>query len=214
MRSALLLAGIAAAAFAVRGFVAVPRAVPSASMRPALEPGDYVLVTRWDYRRRLPARGDVVVFRAPDGGDYVKRVIGLPGDRVASTGGALSIAGRPLPRFRIADYIAPGGIAHVPRYRELAGDRRWSVLDGGRTARDDFQAVTVPSGHLFLLGDNRDDSLDSRFAATEGGIGMVPAAALVGRVRRVVFATDGRATLWNPLSWTRAARPERIGAAP
>jgi signal peptidase I len=184
----------------------------------------------------LPNRGDVVVFRHPrDDTDLIKRVIALPGDRVEVRNGALILNGKAVTRDRPRRYAlpmsantpcktappAPPQVAAVAdrsycmlmSYREtLPGGPSYSVLDqvdGG--IADDFSPETVPAGHVFLMGDNRDDSLDSRFPVSAGGIGMVPVENLIGRAMRTFWSTDGSASYINPLSWFSALRPERIG---
>jgi signal peptidase I len=184
----------------------------------------------------LPKRGDVVVFRHPtEESDLIKRVIGLPGDTVQVHGGEVILNGHPLPRRKLAPYAMPisanspcktvppatpsvvviGNRPYCayPAYREtLPGGPSYTVLDqveGG--AADDFGPVEVPPGHLFLMGDNRDDSLDSRFGSAEGGIGMVPIEDLIGRALVTFWSTDGSASYWKPWTWFTALRPSRIG---
>jgi signal peptidase I len=185
---------------------------------------------------KLPSRGDVVVFRHPrDDTDLIKRVIALPGDTVEVRGGALILNGKLVKRDRPRRYslpISPNSRCKVPRpavpqvvaledhhycvypsYREtLPGGPSYSVLDqvdGG--IADDFGAQKVPEGHVFLMGDNRDDSFDSRFPVAAGGIGMVPVENLIGRGLVTFWSTDGSASYVNPISWFTALRFERIG---
>ena len=185
---------------------------------------------------RLPHRGDVVVFRHPDeNADLIKRVIGIPGDMVAVHGGKLILNGRPVPRqplpaakvavsanspCRTVPPAAPtvamaSGHAYClyNAYREmLPGGPSYTVLDQLEAGpADEFPAIQVPAGHVFLMGDNRDDSLDSRFGAYEGGIGMVPNEQLIGRAMVTFWSTDGTASWFKPWSWFGAARPNRIG---
>ena len=238
----LFLLGAPAAALALRTFAFSVYAIPSESMLPALMAGDYLLVWKWPFSRGapvLPRRGDIVVFHAPPAGIvYVKRVIGLPGDRVALRAGALVIDGRPAPRWRVADFVvpvapnspcrpapsaavrmerAPDGESRCrsPRFREALPDGRLvDALDLGPSAGDAFGPVTVPAGRLFLLGDDRDRSADSRWPAGEdGGIGMVPASAVIGRAVRVLVSVDGRARLTDPATWAGSLRWSRIGLA-
>jgi signal peptidase I len=184
----------------------------------------------------LPRRGDVVVFRHPaEDSDLIKRVIGLPGDTVELRGGDLILNGQPvkretLPPFRapISDNspckVAPGAVPTIASangnrlciysaFREtLPGGPGYIILDqvdGGPA--DDFPAVKVPPGHVFLMGDNRDDSLDSRFPSAEGGIGMVPVENLIGRAMVTFWSTDGSASYWKPWTWFTALRASRIG---
>ena len=249
---------VALLALGLRSFVVMPRSIPSESMMPRLLVGDYLLVAKWPYGwsrfsfpwappgphgrlfGKAPTRGDVVVFRAPpnDSEDYIKRLIGLPGDRVQMRHGVLWLNGKAVPKRRIADFSVPiaantecSVIANVqvpygadadaegrptcrfPRYREtLPNGVSYDVLDQGETPQDDTPVITVPAGHYFLMGDNRDMSADSRFAAVAGGgIGMVPAENLEGRAILTIFSVDGSARLLDPTTWLSAIRPSRIG---
>jgi signal peptidase I len=180
----------------------------------------------------LPERGDVVVFRHPStSDDLIKRVIGLPGDTVEVRNGAVILNGVPLKRDTPHVYrlkisantpckMVPPALPNVDdgyclfnSYREtLPNGVVHTVLDqvdGG--IADNFGPETVPAGHVFLMGDNRDDSLDSRFGAAEGGIGMVPVENLIGRALVTFWSTDGDASTVNPLSWLSALRAGRIG---
>ena len=241
-------------AWAVRSFVFAPFSIPSSSMLPTLYIGDYLMVAKWPYGFSrysfpygfpsfdgrllggLPKRGDVVVFRHPyEDADLIKRVIGLPGDRIQVAGGKLilngkAVAHQPLPPVRVPVsnnspckvaagappvMVATGnGRFCVYRgYREsLPGGPSYTVLDqveGGPA--DDFAAVTVPAGHVFLMGDNRDDSADSRFSGAEGGVGMVPTENLIGRATVTFWSTDGGASYLKPWTWFTALRGHRIG---
>ena len=249
---------VALMALGLRSFVVMPRSIPSESMMPRLLVGDYVLVAKWPYGwsrfslpwappsphgrlfGRAPARGDVVVFRAPplDREDYIKRLIGLPGDRIQMRHGVLWLNGVAVPKRRITDFSVPiaantecSSIPDVqvpygvgadaeghpacrfPLYREtLPGGVSYDVIDQGETPQDDTPVLTVPAGHYFLMGDNRDMSADSRFAAMAGaGIGMVPAENLEGRAIVTVFSVDGSAHRSDPSSWWPAIRFDRIG---
>ncbi len=183
-----------------------------------------------------PSRGDVVVFRHPsEPTDLIKRVIGVPGDTVEVRGGALILNGRAVPRMALGQYPLPVS-ANTPckavppatpalgtrlgqpycmlgAYREsLPQGPSFTVLDqveGG--AADDFASVRVPAGQLFLMGDNRDDSADSRFGPAEGGIGMVPLENVIGRALVTFWSTDGSASYFKPWTWFTALRGDRIG---
>jgi len=235
-----------------RSFFFSPFNIPSESMLPRLENGDYLLAAKWPYgfskyslpfslpliSGRImpgqPERGDVVIFKAPplNEQDYIKRVIGLPGDTVQMINGDLHLNGVPVVKERIADFeiaVSPNtrcrmpqfeaqradGIAvcRYPQYREtLPGGRSYNVLDLGITPQDDTPPIVVPADSLFLMGDNRDNSMDSRFAAVPGeGIGIVPQKNLVGRATIMMFSTDGSASWVKPWTWFTAARWNRIG---
>jgi signal peptidase I len=186
----------------------------------------------------LPERGDVVVFRYPGNRneDLVKRVIGLPGDTVEVRGGTVILNGRPLPRQRIADFAfpvspnspcrGPGGapghsiagdngetLCVMPRFTETLPDgHSYEVLDQIPNAEaDNFGPVTVPADHVFVMGDNRDDSSDSRFPISRDGVGMLPVDHLLGRVLITFWSTDGSAEWLKPWTWFSAARWGRIG---
>ena len=235
-----------------RSFIFSPFNIPSESMLPRLQNGDYLLAAKWPYgysRHSLPfslplipgrifasepERGDVVIFKAPPNNDtdYITRVIGLPGDQVQMSDGQIILNGKPIPKQRIDDLVLPVSrntrclapqfavqaedgtpVCRYPRYREtLPGGRSYEVLDLGMTPQDNTPPVVVPEGHVFLMGDNRDNSLDSRFPAVEGGgIGMVPQANLVGRASLMMWSTDGGAAWLLPWTWFTAARWERLG---
>lgn len=182
-----------------------------------------------------PERGDVVIFKHPvDGRDYIKRAIGLPGDNIGLLGGQLILNGKLVQRERIADFLVPlspntgcawGGettrladgreACRYLRFREtLPGGKSYEVLDFGITNGDTFSPVTVPAGMMFVMGDNRDNSRDSRWKAAAGdAVGLVPMDRQVGRAGIVVWSTDGSADWVKPWTWFSAARWARIGGA-
>jgi signal peptidase I len=235
-----------------RSFIFSPFNIPSESMLPRLQNGDYLLAAKWPYGfskysmpfslplipgrilANQPERGDIAIFKAPpvNDTDYIKRVIGLPGDQIQMIGGQLHINGKAVPKVRVADFeiaVSPNthcylpqfeaktsdgrDVCHYPRYREtLPGGKSYEVLDFGQTPQDDTPAVVVPEGHLFMMGDDRDNSMDSRFPAIPGqGIGIVPQDNLVGRATIMMFSTDGGAEWLKPWTWFTAARWDRIG---
>ncbi|UAJ09225.1 signal peptidase I [Glacieibacterium megasporae] len=244
--------GIAiAVALGLRTFVVEPFNIPSESMLPTLLGGDYLFVAKWPYgysRYSLPLapplfggriagaaprRGDVVVFKTPRDNrtDFIKRVIGLPGDRVRMIGGSIELNGTIVPRVRTTDFVLPmipGGSCHgpspampgagggmlcrYPRYLETLGGRTYAVLDEyAGDPPDDTALVTVPTGHYFVEGDNRDDSADSRMSLADGGVGMVPAQNLVGRAEVIFFSTSGTAVGNRPSTWLDTLRLSRVG---
>jgi signal peptidase I len=234
-----------------RSFFFSPFNIPSESMLPRLENGDYLLAAKWPYGfskyslpfslplipgrifPHAPERGDVVILKHPvDKVDYIKRVIGLPGDTVQMVGGVLVLNGIPVPKVRVADFEIPvspnthcrfmqyqatradgTAVCRYPQFREtLPGGRSYNVLDLGMYPQDDTPPVVVPADSIFLMGDNRDNSMDSRFPAVAGeGIGIVPQKNLVGRATIMMFSTDGSASWLKPWTWFTAARWHRIG---
>ncbi len=244
------------AAWLIRSLLFAPFSIPSGSMLPTMAIGDHLFVHKWPYgiskfsfpfqfpsfEGRLfatyPKRGDIVVFRPPgqENVDFIKRVIGLPGDTIAVSGGRLSLNGAPV-AHQSAGMIAiavtanspcrvvPGATAMIrpgpdgeqsclyPAVREtLPGGPSYLTIDQVDTAPgDEFALITVPAGHVFMMGDNRDDSLDSRFSPYIGGVGLVPIENLVGRASRRYWSTDGSAELIKPWTWFTALRGDRIG---
>ncbi len=237
----------------LRTLVISPFNIPSRSMTPTMLVGDYLFAAKWPYgysRYSLPfapnlfegrigggrpERGDIIVFRSPadTDSDYVKRVIGLPGDRIQMIDGVPQLNGTPIARERIEDFREPvtnrrdcpnsgdmllertanGMFCRTPRYREtLPNGRSYQVLDVGETTADSTPEYVVPEGHYFLMGDDRDRSADSRFEPEPGGgIGFVPEENIVGRAFVIFWSTDGSASWINPISWFSAARWDRIG---
>jgi len=220
----LILAAVLA--LGMRTLVFQPFTIPSDSMRPALEPGDYIAVSKWPYGwsraslplsppvgsgrlfGRTPSRGDIVVFapaHAPRSA-YIKRVIGLPGDMITLTGGVVFINGEPAPRGLIDEEtrIGPdGGLTRYARWQEILGDgRAWDVLQGDPAATDDYGPVLVPEDHIFVLGDNRSESRDSR-AGPPQGPGMVSIDSVIGRADRVLLSVRPDFSLWRPWTWAR-----------
>lgn len=234
-----------------RSFIFSPFSIPSESMLPRLWNGDYLLAAKWPYgfsRYSLPfnlplipervmagqpERGDIVIFKHPvDGTDYIKRVIGLPGDTIEMRDGQVILNSTPIPKQRIADFVIPvspntdcawaavredddngGSQCRYARFREtLPSGKTYDVLDFGSTSADNYGPIIVPEGRMFVMGDNRDNSQDSRFpAAPAGGVGLVPQDNLVGRATVMMFSTDGSAEWVLPWTWFSAARWGRIG---
>ena len=185
----------------------------------------------------LPERGDIVIVTPPgQNEDYIKRVIGLPGDTVEVRGGRLILNGRPVrsevrpPAIIPVDANAPcdpfqfpgalvrserGDTCRLPLVREtLPTGVTYDTIDLGRSPGDDFPAVRVPADHLFLMGDNRDRSADSRFAlgAPDNGLGgPVPWENIGGRAEFITFSLDGTTQMLSPATWVDAFRPGRAG---
>ena len=188
---------------------------------------------------KMPERGDIVILTPPgENSDYIKRVIGLPGDTLRMDNGQLYINGQPVKRVQRAPEMIPIDInspcgsekdpallgfgvqgrdgkayCRVPVYQEtLPNGRSYETTALGRHNEDSFDPVTVPAGHLWLMGDNRDDSADSRVPEGVGGLGgPVPWENLGGRAEFITFSLDGSTQWWNPISWVRALRPGRAG---
>ena len=181
---------------------------------------------------RLPERGDIAVIKSPQNHeDYIKRVIALPGDTVQMKDGALWLNGEPVERVAMppADIPVSGNtdclgalemfrvtqpdgtaVCRYPRFREtLPGGATYETLDLGAMPQDNTEPMLVPEGHIFLMGDNRDNSEDSRFAPVVGGLGMLPVENLVGRAEFTTFSLDGSGDWWNPLSWIGSLRGDR-----
>ncbi|MFN3228879.1 MAG: signal peptidase I [Asticcacaulis sp.] len=221
-------------ALVLRTILFQPFTIPSASMEPNLYEGDFLIVTKWDYGyskhsiqwspplfkgrlfNKAPAQGDIVVFKTPadNNTDYIKRVIGLPGDTVQMKNNQLYINDTLVP------LNGEEKIMITDAFSAIEGRKLSETLPGGRvhaiqdivtnSEADNTEAFTVPEGHYFVMGDNRDNSLDSRFGTDRGGVGFVPAENLVGRARFVVFSYDKGAALWNPVSWFTKFRSDRF----
>lgn len=220
-------------ALLVRTFAYEPFNIPSGSMIPTLLVGDYLFVSKFSYgysRYSLPfglplfsgrilfhspRRGDVAVFRLPTDPsiDYIKRIIGLPGDSIQVKHSILYINGKPAPRQRIEDYLAHdggGSLVPVPQYVETLPDgvkHRIIQILGDNGPLDNTQVYHVPPGDYFGMGDNRDNSEDSRVLSQ---VGYIPAANLVGRADIIFFSTNGAAALWQFWKWPLAIRYDRL----
>lgn len=217
----------------IRALLFQPFFIPSSSMESSLLIGDYLFVSKYSYgysRHSLPfspplfsgriagvqpERGDVVVFKQPTDNrtDFIKRVIGLPGDKIEMRHGILYINDREVPRMRVDDFIEPdafGNVRRVPRYKEtLPNGVSYLTLDRIReSAWDNAGPYLVPERHYFMMGDNRDNSSDSRVAES---VGYVPFENLVGKAEIIFFSADGSASFWQIWKWPSAIRWDRIG---
>ena len=221
-------------AFVLRVVLFEPFTIPSASMQPGLLVGDYIVATKWNYGwskhsipfspplfngrvldfAGAPQRGDVVVFKLPRDPrqTYVKRLIGLPGDRVQVVAGVIMVNGKAIPRTPAGDALDPDSGGTVAQFRETRPDGQpYMTFDQGPDSeRDNTVVHVVPEDHYFMMGDNRDNSLDSRWTPAENGVGYVPAENLIGKVRIVLVAWKGGASIFNPIEWVMKFDPHRI----
>jgi signal peptidase I len=244
---------------AFHSLIAKPFYIPSESMMPTLIKGDRLVVTKYPYGwswvspsfhvlpfmhgrllGHMPQRGDVVILTPPgQSSDYIKRVIGLPGDTIEVHGGVVSLNGKPIPRVAQPPAMIPiddnipcstsneslhrvtgaDGKAYcaLPVFREtLPSGRSYDTVDFGPGASegDEYGPVTVPADHVFVMGDNRDESADSRYPLDQEGLGgPVPWENLGGRADFITFSYDGSTELWNPISWFTALRGGRAGTS-
>jgi signal peptidase I len=219
-------------AFGVRTFAYEPFNIPSGSMIPTLLVGDYLFVSKFSYGysrytvafgaplfdgRMLytkPERGDVAVFKLPRDNktDYIKRIIGLPGDRIQVIGGILHINGEAVKRERVEDFVTTdqfGRQVRVAQYVEtLPNGRKHNIIEESDTGSlDNTQVYTVPEDHFFAMGDNRDNSLDSRVSSM---VGFVPVENLVGRAEFLFFSIDEGSSFWEFWKWPWSVRFGRV----
>lgn len=217
-------------ALVLRTFLFQPFNIPSGSMMNSLLIGDYLFVSKYAYgysrysfplnivplQGRLlgsePERGDVAVFRLPSdtSTDYIKRVIGLPGDKIQVLQGVVHINGAPVQRERVDDFVerdARGREIAIPRYEEtLPNGVSYSTLDLGTSLFDNTKIYEVPAGHYFMMGDNRDNSTDSR----ANSVGFVPFENFVGRAEILFFSMRPTASPWMLWRWPSDVRFERL----
>jgi signal peptidase I len=220
-------------ALVVRTVAYEPFNIPSGSMIPTLLVGDYLFVSKFSYgysrfslpfglplfsgrilQFHSPERGDVVVFKLPtdDSTDYIKRVIGLPGDTIQMKQGQLYINDKEVPRKPIEDYFyqeGDGALIPMKQYIEtLPNGRQHRIIKiGDDGPLDNTPEYHVPPGDYFMMGDNRDNSQDSRVLSA---VGYVPAENLIGKAQFIFFSTDGSARLWEFWKWPFAIRYNRL----
>jgi signal peptidase I len=225
----ILYAGLIA--IGIRTVAFEPFNIPSGSMIPTLLVGDYLFVSKYSYGYsrfslplspplfsgrifgRLPDRGDVAVFKLPrdNSTDYIKRIVGLPGDRIQMKGGQLFINGQEVQRQLAGEYTAEGEGPRMvlKRYLEtLPGGRQHYILKASdNEPLDNTQEYKVPEGFVFAMGDNRDNSLDSRVL---NAVGFVPVENLVGRAEFIFFSVDSTAPWWEVWEWPFEIRWNRL----
>jgi signal peptidase I len=227
-------------AIGIRTFAWEPFNIPSESMLPTLQIGDYLFVSKYAYgysKHSFPfsigpfdgrifespvKRGDVVVFKLPRDNttDYIKRIVGLPGDKLQVTNGVLHINGKAVPKVRTDSfpytsypYDEQYGIErNFPTYDETLpnGIKYLSYDLAPRGPLDNTDVYEVPAGHYFAMGDNRDNSTDSRVPISQHGVGFVPAENLVGRAEVLFFSTNGSASWWEIWGWPGSIRWGRL----
>ena len=212
-----------------------PFTIPSASMEPNLFEGDYIIVSKYNYGysrhsfpislpeswlsgrvlAKDPHRGDIIVFKLPRDNktDYIKRLIGLPGDRIQVKRGLVYINDKPIVRTPVADGtedMGYGVLRPVKRYRETLPNGVSYITNsyGDDGDVDNTPVYVVPEGHYFMMGDNRDNSLDSRFPE-EVGVGYVPYENLEGPAQIVLLSWTPGASIFKPWTWIMNARPSR-----
>ena len=217
-------------ALLIRSFIFEPFNIPSGSMKPNLLVGDFIFVSKYSYGfskhslpfsiplipgkifSNTPERGDVVVFKTPENNrtDYIKRVIGLPGDKIEIKNGIIFINGSEILRKKLNDFIDTDNKTsnkRVRMYNEYFFNKEINILDiTDNGIADNTQLFNVPENHFFVMGDNRDNSQDSRFLST---VGFIPYENLVGKAQFIFFSLENARFLqiWK---WPNSIRYERI----
>jgi signal peptidase I len=224
----LFIAGLIAISF--RSVIAEPFNIPSGSMIPTLLVGDYLFVSKFSYgysrhsfpfsaapisnrvMASTPERGDVAVFRLPSNVsvDYIKRVVGLPGDRIQVKRGILHINGQAVERRLVGNGNITSGQSSLvtQRYEEVFPDGHSHIIQevSDNQIFDNTPEFTVPDGHYFMMGDNRDNSRDSRSSS----VGFVPFENFIGRAEFLFFSHGGDARFWEIWKWPFSIRISRI----
>jgi len=216
-------------ALLIRSFIAEPYNIPSGSMKPNLLVGDFIFVSKWSYGyskhslpfsipiipkkilSKMPKRGDIVVFKTPQDNrtDYIKRVIGLPGDKIKIVNGKINLNNNIISRKKLNDFLDSdhnSSLKRIRMYKEYFNDLTFDVLDiFDNGVADNTQLFEVPEDYFFVMGDNRDNSQDSRFKT----VGFIPVDNLVGKARFIFFSLENSRFLeiWK---WPKAIRGSRI----
>ena len=216
-------------ALIIRSFIAEPFNIPSGSMKPNLLVGDFIFVSKWSYGyskhslpfslplipnkilSKIPDRGDVVVFKTPENNrtDYIKRVIGLPGDKIKIINGNINLNGKNIARKKMKDFFdndKNASLKRIRKYKEFHDSISFDIIDiMDNGIADNTQLFEVPDGYFFVMGDNRDNSQDSRFKT----VGFIPFDNLVGKARFIFFSLENSRFLefWK---WPKAIRGSRI----
>ena len=228
------MAVAAAIALLIRSFAFEPFNIPSGSLLPTLQIGDYLFVEKYAYGYSKysfpfdlinfdgrifgaqPKRGDIAVFRQPKktGIDYIKRIIGLPGDQIQVKEGILYINGQAVQRQKVDDYVDDSGERLTQYIETLPNGVQHHILERSDDAPLDNTGVyVVPPEHYFGMGDNRDNSQDSRVLGSGGGpapVGYIPAGNLVGRAEFIFFSMNGGAEFWQLWKWPAEIRWDRL----
>ena len=217
-------------ALLIRSFIAEPFNIPSGSMKPNLLVGDFIFVSKWSYGyskhslpfsmplipnkifNKFPERGDIVIFKTPQDNrtDYIKRVIGLPGDKIKIVQGNIVINDNLIIRKKLNDFVdsdTSAVISRIRKYKEYFFDREIEILDiTDNGIVDNTKLYEVPNGHFFVMGDNRDNSQDSRFTNL---VGYVPFENLIGKAQFIFFSLENSRFLevWK---WPKSIRFNRL----
>jgi signal peptidase I len=221
-------------ALVLRVLLFQPFTIPSASMEPTLLEGDYIIVSKYSYGfskhsiplspplfngrilSHAPKRGDVIVFKLPRDNhtDYIKRLMGLPGDRIQVKHGTVNINGKPvgqMPQGQTTVFRGDfGSTADVIRETNPEGRSYLTYSIDPAEPAENTDVYVVPDGQYFFMGDNRDNSLDSRFPKENDGVGFVPAENLEGKAQIILLSWNKGAALFKPWTWVMDARPSRF----